>query len=143
VTPIGPRIEGRSLVPFLRGTPPPAWRTMTLVEHRGSYTQAADPDVQGPRQGKPPSYSALRFANALYVQFESPRFAPEYYDLTTDPDERQNLYPTLDPGLQAQLAAQLDQMHACEGGASCQAADLSSGALLNPLAPSPLLVRLA
>ncbi|HEY6892161.1 MAG TPA: sulfatase [Solirubrobacter sp.] len=137
--PIGPRIEGRSLVPFLRGIQPPAWRTMTLVEHRGSYTQPADPDVQGPRQGKPPSYTALRFANALYVQFESPRFAPEYYDLTTDPDERLNLYPTLDAGLRARLAAQLGQMHACEGGASCQAADLGSGALLNPLAPSPLL----
>jgi N-acetylglucosamine-6-sulfatase len=131
--PIGPRIEGRSLAPFLRGTPPPAWRAMTLVEHRGSYTQAADPDVQGPRQGKPPSYTALRFADALYVQYDSPRFIPEYYDLTSDPDERLNLYPTLEPQLKDQLAAQLAQMHACTGGASCQTADSSSGALLNPL----------
>jgi N-acetylglucosamine-6-sulfatase len=136
--PVGPRIEGRSLVPFLRGTPPPSWRAMTLIEHRGSYTDVGDPDVQGLRQGKPPSYVALRFPDALYVQFESPRFAPEYYDLTADPDERHNLYPALDPERRAQLAAQVELMHGCSGGASCQAADVSDGALLNPLAPPPL-----
>ena len=84
---------------------------------------------------------ALRFANALYVQFESARFAPEYYDLTTDPDERQNLFDTLTPDRKAQLAAQVEQMHACEGGPSCRAADVSTGDLLNPFAPSSLLVR--
>jgi N-acetylglucosamine-6-sulfatase len=133
--PVGSRIEGRSLAGFLRGAPPAAWRAMTLVEHRGSYSQPADPDVQGPRQGKPPSYVALRFPDALYVQFESPRFAPEYYDLTTDPGERQNVYGSLDPGRRAQLAAQVELMHACSGSASCRAADASSGALLNPLSP--------
>jgi N-acetylglucosamine-6-sulfatase len=136
--PIGPRIEGRSLAGFLRGTPPPAWRGTTLVEHRGSYTQAADPDVHGPREGKPPSYQALRFPDALYVQFESPRFAPEYYDLATDPDERLNLYPTLTPQRRDQLAAQIALMHSCSGGASCQSADASSGALLNPLSRAAL-----
>jgi arylsulfatase A-like enzyme len=130
---IGSHVEGRSLVGFLRGTPPPEWRTMTLVEHRGAYTEVADPDFQGRREGKPPSYVALRFPDALYVQFESARFAPEYYDLTTDPDERQNLYPTLPVARRAQLAAQLELMHACAGGASCRAADSSSGDLLNPL----------
>jgi arylsulfatase A-like enzyme len=130
---VGSHVEGRSLVPFLRGTPPPDWRTMTLIEHRGAYTEVTDPDFQGAREGKPPSYVALRFANALYVQFESARFAPEYYDLTTDPDERQNLYPELSMSRKAQLAAQVELMHACEGGASCRAADVSSGDLLNPL----------
>src|SRR4051794_39222058 len=137
---VGSQVEGRSLVPLLRGTPPPGWRTMTLVEHRGAYTQVADPDFQGAREGKPPSYVALRFADALYVQFESARFAPEYYDLTADPDERQNLYPELSMSRKAQLAAQVELMHACEGGASCRAADVSSGDLLNPLSlawPSP------
>jgi arylsulfatase A-like enzyme len=133
---VGSRVEGRSLVGFLRGTPPPDWRTMTLIEHRGAYTQVADPDFQGARQGKPPSYVALRFSNALYVQFESPRFEPEYYDLTTDPDERQNVYPTLSAGRKAQLAAQLEVMHACDGGPSCRAADASTGDLLNPLSLS-------
>jgi arylsulfatase A-like enzyme len=137
--PVGSRIEGRSLAGFLRGTPPPAWRAMTLVEHRGSYTEPADPDVQGPRQGKPPSYLALRFPDALYIQFESPRFEPEYYDLTTDPDERRNLYPTLGLERRAQLASQVELMHACSGSGSCQTADASTGALLNPFAVSSLL----
>ena len=138
---VGSLVEGRSLVPFLRGTAPPSWRTMTLIEHRGAYSDVSDPDFQGARQGKPPSYVAVRFANALYVQFESARFAPEYYDLTTDPDERQNLFDTLTPDRKAQLAAQVEQMHACEGGPSCRAADVSTGDLLNPFAPSSLLVR--
>ncbi len=136
---VGSLVEGRSLAPFLRGAPPASWRAMTLVEHRGAYTEVADPDFQGARQGKPPSYVALRFPDALYVQFESPRFAPEYYDLTTDPDERQNLFDTLTPDRKAQLAAQVEQMHACSGGPSCHAADASSGSLLNPLAVSSLL----
>jgi arylsulfatase A-like enzyme len=121
--PVGSRVEGRSLVPFLRGTPPAIWRTMTLVEHKGAYTQVADPDFQGARQGKPPSYVALRFPDALYVQFDSPRFAPEYYDLTTDPDERFNVFATLPPERQTQLAAQAALMRACSGAASCQTAD--------------------
>jgi N-acetylglucosamine-6-sulfatase len=109
---------------------------MTLIEHRGAYTDVEDPDFQGARQGKPPSYVALRFADALYVQFESPRFEPEYYDLTTDPDERHNLFDTLTPERKAQLAAQVELMHACEGGRSCRAADISTGDLLNPLSGS-------
>jgi hypothetical protein len=112
---------------------------MTLVEHRGAYTDVADPDFQGARQGKPPSYVALRFPDALYVQFESPRFAPEFYDLATDPDERRNVFGDLTPERQAQLAAQVALMHACSGGASCRAADTSTGDLLNPLSLSPLL----
>jgi arylsulfatase A-like enzyme len=137
--PVGPRIEGRSLVGFLRGTPPASWRAMTLVEHRGAYSEVTDPDFQGARQGKPPSYVALRFPDALYVQFDSPRFAPEFYDLTTDPDERVNVFDTLTPERKAQLAAQVELMHACGGGTSCRTADASAGELLNPLSPPPLL----
>ena len=57
------------------------------------------------------------------MQFESSRFEPEYYDLTTDPDERLNLYPTLDLDVKARLAAQLEAMHGCSGAVSCQKAD--------------------
>jgi N-acetylglucosamine-6-sulfatase len=135
---VGPHVEGRSLAPFLHGTPPPDWRAMTVIEHRGAYTDVADPDFQGAREGKPPSYVALRFPDALYVQFESPRFAPEYYDLTTDPDERRNLFETLTPERKGQLAAQVAVLHNCEGRRSCRAADVSTGDLLNPLALSSL-----
>jgi N-acetylglucosamine-6-sulfatase len=121
--PVGPRVEGRSLAPFLRGQAPASWRNVTLVEHHGPNAAAGDPDAQVPRQGNPPSYTALRFADALYVQYDDPANAPEYYDLKTDPNERRNVYASLTPQRQAELAALLAKLRACSGGASCQEAD--------------------
>jgi N-acetylglucosamine-6-sulfatase len=121
--PIGPRVEGRSLVPFLRGTAPASWRTVTLIEHHGPNAAAGDPDAQAARQGNPPSYAALRFADALYVQYDDPANAPEYYDLKADPDERRNVYAALSADRKAQLSAQLAQLRACTDRKTCQAAD--------------------
>ena len=59
----GPQPRRRSCA----GTRAADWRTMTLIEHHGATRTAGDPDCPGPRQGKPPSYEALRFADALYV----------------------------------------------------------------------------
>jgi arylsulfatase A-like enzyme len=120
---IGPSVEGRSLVGFLRGQAPASWREKILIEHRHSNQLPGDPDRQGPGQGKPPSYHALRFADALYVEYENPRLAPEYYDLVVDPDERDNIYATLTPERRAELSIQLQRLRACEGAAACQAAD--------------------
>ena len=120
---IGPRVEGRSLVPFLRGRSPASWRDVTVIEHRGSNARVGDPDAQAPRQGKPPSYDALRFADALYVEYNSPKHPSEYYDLLADPDERRNIFPTLSSRRQAALAGLLARMRTCSGGAACQRAD--------------------
>jgi arylsulfatase A-like enzyme len=118
----GPQVEGRSLVPFLRGRAP-AWRDAVLVEHRGSNSRYGDPDAQFPGQGKPPSYSALRMPGALYVEYVSPRQPPEFYDLAADPDARSNVFSSLGSGEQARLADRLARLRNCSGGVSCQAAD--------------------
>jgi arylsulfatase A-like enzyme len=119
---IEPRVEGRSLAGFLRGRPPANWRDATLIEHVGPNADpAGDPDIQA--VGNPPSYGALRFANALYVQYDEPGNPPEYYDLVRDPRERSNIYPSLSAARKAALAAKLAAMRACRGGASCHEAD--------------------
>ncbi len=119
--PVEPRVEGRSLAGFLRGQPPASWRNATLIEHRGPNTGAGDPDAQA--VGNPPSYGALRYADALYVQYDDPANPPEYYDLARDPLERRNIYPSLSNARKAELAAKLARMRACSGGASCHEAD--------------------
>ena len=119
----GPGVEGRSLAPLLRGLPPASWRDAVLIEHRGSNRRQGDPDAQSPAQGKPPSYSALRFPDALYVEYVSPRQPAEYYDLASDPDARRNLYSSLSSRQQTALADRLARLRNCSGAASCQAAD--------------------
>jgi arylsulfatase A-like enzyme len=121
--PIGPRVEGRSLAPFLRGQAPPSWRRVTLVEHRGPNWADNDPDAQRARQGNPPSYAALRFADALYVQYDNPTIPPEYYDHASDPLEQRNVYGSLTPERQAELAELIGRLKVCNGGPACQAAD--------------------
>ena len=121
--PTEPRVEGRSLVGFLRGLPPWYWRDATLIEHRATNHPAAnDPDAE-PVRRNPPSYGALRFADALYVQYRNPAHAPEYYDLARDPVQRRNIYPSLSNERRAALAKKLARMRACSGGASCHEAD--------------------
>ncbi len=118
--PVPPHVEGRSLVPFLRGEMVDGWRATTLVEHRGPGNVRMDPDLQGIRQGKPPSYTALRFQDALYVEYRNSAHPPEYY---ADPLERRNVYATLPETRKVELAAQLARMRTCAGGAACRAAD--------------------
>lgn len=120
--PIGARVEGRSLALFLRGQTPASWRTMVSIEHLGPNWADGDPDRQRARQGNPPSYTALRFENALYVEYLAGN-PPEYYDLVTDPDQQRNIYASLSEQRKAQLSAQLQRMINCSGGPSCHAAD--------------------
>ena len=71
---------------------------------------------------RPPSYTALRFDAALYVQYDNPKRPPEYYEHGTDPYERRNIWPYLEPERQAKLAEQLERMKTCSA-ASCRMAD--------------------
>jgi N-acetylglucosamine-6-sulfatase len=116
------RVEGRSLVSLLLQRPVLSWRDMTLVEHHGPPHDASDPDAQDRLAGRPPSYAALRFDAALYVQYDNPKRPPEYYEHGTDPYERRNLWPSLEPERQAKLAEQLERMRTC-GAATCRLAD--------------------
>jgi arylsulfatase A-like enzyme len=70
-------VEGRSLVPLLRGSGT-RWRSAFLVEH-----------VAGRVQPDPPTFCALRTERYLYVVYETGE--TELYDLGTDPYELRNV----------------------------------------------------
>jgi N-acetylglucosamine-6-sulfatase len=125
--PIGANVEGRSLAPFLRGEQVGGWRNVALIEHHGPNTAPTDPDRATARQGNPPSYAALRFADAVWVQYDDPRYAPEYYDLTKDPYERRNIAARLTQARRDQLAALVARLRACNDGPSCRDADRGQG----------------
>jgi arylsulfatase A-like enzyme len=116
-----PATEGRSLASLLHEGFAPSWRDVTLIEHHGP-PGSGDPDQQDHLAGKPPSYDALRFADALYVEYDNPSRAPEFYDLTTDPFERDNVYGLLPPERKAELARRLAAMRTCVG-VTCLTAD--------------------
>ncbi|MBE2318578.1 sulfatase [Solirubrobacter sp. CPCC 204708] len=115
-------VEGRSLAPLLLQEPVLSWRDATLVEHHGPPHDASDPDAQDRLAGKPPSYAALRFDAALYVQYDNPKRAPEYYEHGTDPHEQHNLWPTLPEEQRERLARRLAQLRDC-GGPDCRILD--------------------
>ena len=113
----GPAVEGRSLVPFLRGQVPTDWRTAALVEHHGPVPRRTDePDRGVPFSGNPPSYEAMRTANSLYVEYVDGE--REYYDLATDPEELNNVAAQLPTQEAASLHTALLAMAGC-AGTSC------------------------
>ncbi len=112
-------VDGHSLVPLLAGEPPAEWRRAVLIEHRRPETAAqAGPDRQAPTEG-PPSYSAMRLRNALYVEYADGEF--EYYDLVNDPYELHDLAPRLTPARRQSLSRSLAALVACRGTQACTA----------------------
>lgn len=113
-------VDGRSLVPLLRGENPPDWRTSVLVEHTEVNT---DPEIGPDKQAGdqyPPTYEALRLAGELYVEYADGE--KEYYDLARDPDELVNRAGELPPQRAARLGAALEAYTACRGTTECTAA---------------------
>jgi N-acetylglucosamine-6-sulfatase len=121
--PTSARVEGRSLVPLLRGDNVRRWRRVTLIEHHGPNNGAGDPDRSTPRDGNPPSYRALRFANSLWVQYDDRRYRSEYYNLKKDPLERHNIAGRLTAKRRARLRALVTRFSSCSDATTCQAAD--------------------
>jgi N-acetylglucosamine-6-sulfatase len=110
-------VDGRSLVPLLRGKSVDNWRGATLVEHHGRDTNPSDPDFQPPPSANPPSYEALRRPRSVYVEYDNGD--REYYNLTTDPFELDNTYADLGASAQAQLHQELTALENCSGS-SCR-----------------------
>ncbi|MDO8186387.1 sulfatase [Conexibacter sp. JD483] len=107
-------VDGRSLVPFLRGQPAPLdWREAALVEHRGAVTSPADPDFPLRGSGNPPTYEALRTRDLLYVEYANGE--RELYDRRVDPDELQNIAGEASPERLAALSQQVSAMRTCVG----------------------------
>ena len=113
-------VDGRSLSPLLFDptTAPAGWPTGVLVEHHGPDTKAsAGPDSPAPFSGNPPSYEALRITHALYVEYANGEH--EYYDLSTDPDELDNVYATLAPQSVAAFHRELIALENCHDSPNC------------------------
>lgn len=116
-----PFVDGRSLVPLLRGERPPAWRDATLVatfERRPERRRekAIDPT-------KNPRFEALRTADRLYVEYATGE--RELYDLRADPNQLENLAGEGTPQRRAELrrlAGWLVELQTCEA-AGCRAAE--------------------
>ncbi len=91
-------LEGRSLVPLLRGQTPGEWRHDVVLEFYGPHLNAA-----------------LRTDRWCYIERASGEY--ELYDIVADPYELQSLYGTADTGLMASFAARLHELTACHGAA--------------------------
>ena len=112
-------VDGRSLVPLLRGEQVPEWRTLALIEHHGPSNESDDndPDVPNKRSGNPPSYEAIRSRDSVYVEYDDG--TREYHDYATDPYELRNSFPTLPPNTKASLHAAVNALRICHGAQAC------------------------
>lgn len=88
------RLEGRSLMPFIRGEGPEDWRDSVFAEHDYSLRHARPDLGLEPMQAK--SWM-VRTERWKYIRH--PCFRPELYDLQSDPLEQQDL--GADPGHEA------------------------------------------
>jgi arylsulfatase A-like enzyme len=116
-----PNVDGRSLVPLLRGEKVEDWRTVALIEHRGPNNDPSDPDAPAARSGNPTTYEAIRGKASVYVEYADGE--REYHDLARDPDELRNDYSSLPVERKASLHTMLDAFKGCHDAKSCAAAD--------------------
>jgi arylsulfatase A-like enzyme len=91
-------LDGRSLVPLMRGPAPGEWRRDLVVEFY-------NPQLGG----------ELRTDQRAYVEWPSGEH--ELYDLVADPYELQSLDRTAEPGAMASFAARLHELETCRGSA--------------------------
>jgi arylsulfatase A-like enzyme len=106
-TPLLP-VDGRSLAPMLRPSPPATWRTAFLAE--------AAPHE---RIGRP-AYRAVRTENYLYVSYANGE--KELYDLQRDPYQLRSYYPGAGEALKDRLRGRLSALAGC-AGARCRSAE--------------------
>ena len=116
-------VDGRSLLPFLRGATPSAWRKALLLEHAGpSITLPSDDplleppdafDIQAVASGGAPIFAGLRTAENTYVEYDNGE--RELYNLATDPAELDNAYSTANPALKTNLSQWLGSLRSASG----------------------------
>ncbi len=133
-------VDGRSLVPWLKGNAPTNWRQEFLIQHgdptsartrRNRNQPAATPtpssgtleppdNAEEERRRGLPEFTAIRTKDYTYVEYVTGE--RELYDLKADPYELQNIINTAKPGLLKSLAARLAEIRTCKAE-SCRTAD--------------------
>jgi N-acetylglucosamine-6-sulfatase len=121
-------VDGRSVVPLMRGQKISDWRSVALVEHRGPHNDPTDPDAPAVRGGNPTTYEALRARTSVYVEYADGE--KEFHDLVADPYELRNSYALLPEREKSALAAALDALKRCRGAADCWVAAHAHGAAM-------------
>jgi N-acetylglucosamine-6-sulfatase len=126
-------IDGHSLVPLLHPSGnTTAWPTVALVEHQGANNDPADPDYEV-GGSNPTSYEAIRISaramegfngpvEAVYVEYKDRQHELEYYDITKDPYETDNIAGTLTGPQRTELHSILNALQNCHTATACWAA---------------------
>jgi N-acetylglucosamine-6-sulfatase len=96
-------VDGRSLVPWLRGAGPKSWRKDFVVEH---WVDETDDGVGIP------GYKALRTLQHLYVEYPTSS-ERELYDLKKDPYQMQSVHDTAPGSLVRSLSSRLKKLEDC------------------------------
>ncbi len=97
-------VDGRSLVPLLRGATPEPWRNTFLIEHWGE------------KKG----FRGLRARDLVYVEYTSGE--REFYDLSRDPHQLESAHADADPERARALAGILERLARCKAD-SCREAE--------------------
>ncbi|HXY41407.1 MAG TPA: sulfatase [Vicinamibacteria bacterium] len=98
--PIPDSVDGRSLVPFLRGTAPASWRSDVLIENWDNGF-----------------WDALRTPDFAYIHNSTDEL--ELYDMKNDPYQLKNLRAQVDPSVLAGYEQRIKVLLSCHG-ASCR-----------------------
>jgi arylsulfatase A-like enzyme len=93
------------------------WRNFAIIEHRSVKYDRNDPDRQEPEDGILPSYTALRFHDLLYVEYETGENC--CYDTKADPYELKNIFGTLPVDVRKKLHSILLAAKKCGGKNGC------------------------
>ncbi|MBV6391575.1 MAG: Choline-sulfatase [Anaerolineales bacterium] len=110
-------VDGRSFLPFLSGGEAP-WREGILIEFGYIDEEAisealSDPEGDNLLMGiAGGAFRGIRGADYVYVEYANDEV--EFYDLTADPHQLENLAGRLNAETLAQLHAKLDALKICE-----------------------------
>ena len=97
------RLEGRSLLPFLRGEQPASWREFAISEYDYSIAPAAVKLKVEPRDAR-----LFMVCDKRWKYMHAIGFRPMLFDMETDPDELRDL--GADPAFEAQRARMADAL---------------------------------
>jgi arylsulfatase A-like enzyme len=119
-------VDGRSLVPFLKGKMPAQWRSAFLLSHRKEATPALNFDAVVDAlqaayvKNEQPNFDGIRTGRYSYMRMTGGQRA--LYDLATDPVQHRNLWGSAPLALKQHLDSRLNRLLACSGE-SCRSAD--------------------